>query len=227
MTNSPILRRFLDVGLLAATIAAVALSFVEGLPEWGLMAVLILFVVMFFVRWRIAEDRRVWMKSNWFDLLLVVILSSPFLRMLMALRLAHLLPALRLGMLMRANKERMLRLLVLSGESLPAAMATLFGMVFVFGAATFTLEHGHNPQFKELSDALWWAFVTITTVGYGDIVPTTAAGRVIAAMTMVVGIIIYSLLVANLTLFLNEYGRNHPKPGKISEEVKGPNQSEG
>ncbi len=214
MTSSPILRRFLDVGLFTATIAAVALSFVEGLPEWGLMAVLILFVVMFFARWRIAEDRRGWMKSNWFDLLLVVILSSPFLRMLMALRLAHLLPALRLGMLIRANKERMLRLLVLSGESLPAAMATLFGMVFIFGAVTFTLEHGHNPQFSELSDALWWAFVTITTVGYGDIVPITAGGRVVAAMTMVLGIVIYSLLVANLTLFLNEYSRSHPKPAK-------------
>ncbi|ATX82440.1 voltage-gated potassium channel [Mariprofundus ferrinatatus] len=218
MTNRDLFRRILDVGLFAATIAAVALSFIEGLPEWGLMAVLILFVVMFFTRWWVAEDRRTWMKSNWFDLLLVVLLSSPLLRMLMALRIAHLLPALKIGALIRSNKERLLRLLVLSGESLPAAMATLFGLVFVFGAVTFSLEHGHNPQFGELSDALWWAFVTITTVGYGDIVPITAGGRVVAVMTMVFGIIIYSLLVANLTVFLNEYGRRQMKVSAIAVE---------
>lgn len=207
MTNRDLLRRTLDVGLFTATIAAVALSFIEKVPQWGIMAVLGLFVVMFFGRWWMAEDRKGWMKSNWFDLLLVVLLSSPLLRMLMALRLAHLLPAMKLGVLIRANKERLIRLLVLSSDSFPAAMATLFGLVFVFGAAIFALEQGNNPQFGELSDALWWAFVTITTVGYGDIVPITPGGRVVAVMTMVFGIVIYSLLVANLTVFLNEYGR--------------------
>jgi len=216
MTRRLLIQRFLDVGLFTATIAAVALSFIEGLPDWGIMVVLILFVVMFFSRWWVAEDRRVWMKSNWFDLALVVLLSSPILRMLIALRLAHLLPALKLGVVIRANKERLLRLLVLSGESLPAAMATMFGLVFVFGAATFTLENGHNPQFGELSDALWWAFVTITTVGYGDIVPITSGGRVVAVMTMIFGIVIYSLLVANLTVFLSEYGKGKAKPAAIT-----------
>ncbi|ATX79147.1 voltage-gated potassium channel [Mariprofundus aestuarium] len=216
MTRRLLIQRFLDVGLFTATIAAVALSFIEDLPDWGIMVVLILFVVMFFSRWWAAENRRAWMKSNWFDLALVVLLSSPILRMLMALRLAHLLPALRLGVLIRANRERLLRLLVLSGESLPAAMATMFGLVFVFGAATFTLESGHNPQFGELSDALWWAFVTITTVGYGDIVPITSGGRVVAVMTMIFGIVIYSLLVANLTVFLSEYGRRSANPAAIA-----------
>jgi len=211
MTRRLLIQRFLDVGLFTSTILAVALSFVEGMPDWGIMAVLVLFVGMFFSRWWVAEDRRAWMKSNWFDLALVVLLSSPILRMFMALRLAHLLPALKLGVLIRANKERLLRLLVVSGESLPAAMATMFGLVFVFGAVTFTLEHGNNPQFGELSDALWWAFVTITTVGYGDIVPITSGGRVAAVMTMIFGIVIYSLLVANLTVFLSEYGRKSAK----------------
>ncbi|GAV19295.1 potassium voltage-gated channel Shaker-related subfamily A member 5 [Mariprofundus micogutta] len=219
MTQRLLWQRVLDVALFAATIGAVATSFVDGLPEWTIMAVLVAFVIMFFTRWWIADNRSEWMKANWFDLVVVVLLSSPFLRMLMALRLAHLIPALKLGALVRSNKDRLLRLLVISGDSLPAAMATMFGLVFVFGTITFLLEHGQNPQFAEFPDGLWWAFVTLTTVGYGDIVPITSAGRIIAVMTMIFGIIVYSLVVANLTVFLEEYGHKHAEEQKQPAEA--------
>jgi len=205
MTKQHVWARTLDIALFVLTLASVATSFVEGLPDWTTMAVLTVFVAMFFVRWRIADDRAAWMKSNWFDLVVVVLLSSPVLRMLMALRLVHLLPALRLGILFRANKERLLRLLLLSGESLPAALALVFGIVFVFGTSTYLLEHGHNPQFGVLQDGLWWAFVTLTTVGYGDIYPITSAGRIVAVITMIFGIVVYSLVIANVTVYLENY----------------------
>jgi len=183
------------------------------------MAVLVSFVVMFFTRWWVAEDRKVWMKANWFDLVLVVLLSSPILRMLMALRLVGLVPALRIGVLIRSNRERLMRMLVLSGESLPAAMAMIFGTVFVFGTSTYLLEHGHNPQFGELPDGLWWAFVTLTTVGYGDIVPITSGGRIVAVFTMIFGIVVYSLVIANLTVFLENYGHQHAAAKKTTAEA--------
>jgi voltage-gated potassium channel len=157
---------------------------------------------MFFIRWWLDDDRRGWMKSNWFDLALVVLLSSPVLRMLVALRVAGLAPALKIGALIRANRQRLLKLIVISGESLPGALALVFGIVFFFGASVFGLEHGHNPQFAELQDGLWWAFVTLTTVGYGDIVPVTSGGRMVAVITMVFGIAVYSLSIANLTAFI-------------------------
>jgi len=132
------------------------------------------------------------------------------------LRLVHLLPALRIGALIRANKDRLIRLILLSGDSLPIAAALVFGLVFVFGTATFLLEHGHNPQFSALPDGLWWAFVTLTTVGYGDIVPITPGGRVVAVVTMVIGIVVYSLVVANLTVFLEEYSHKRLARAEIS-----------
>ena len=224
MTHRLIYQRILDVALFVATVGAVATSFIEGLPEWTIMAVLVAFVVMFFTRWWIADNRKEWMKSNWFDLVVIVLLSSPFLRMLMALRLAHLVPALKLGAVIRSNKDRLLRLLLFSSESMPAAMAMMFGLVFVFGTVTFLLEHGQNPQFAEFPDGLWWAFVTLTTVGYGDIVPVTSAGRVVAVMTMIFGIMVYSLVVANLTVFIETYGRKHvvKKKGLAAEPVMEP-----
>jgi len=210
----------LDVALFIVTLAAVAIALIESLPDWTRLAALVTFVAMFFVRWWIDENRMVWMKSNWFDLALVVLLASPVLRMLMALKLVGVIPALKLGDLIRANRERLLRLLILSSESLPAAMAVMFGVVFTFGTSVYLLENGHNAQFGELQDGLWWAFVTLTTVGYGDIVPITGAGRVIAAMTMVLGIAVYSLMIANLTVFIEEYGQKKMAENNPSESVR-------
>ena len=202
MNRRGFFRRALDVALFLTTLGAVVVSFTDDLPEWVTLAVLFSFVVMFFIRWWIDDDRRSWMKSNWFDLALVVLLSSPVLRMLVALRVAGLAPALRIGTLIRANRQRLLNLIVISGESLPGALALVFGIVFFFGASVFGLEHGQNPQFAELQDGLWWAFVTLTTVGYGDIVPVTSGGRMVAVITMVFGIAVYSLSIANLTAFI-------------------------
>jgi len=207
MSQRTVWQRALDLGLFGATVGAVAIPFVDSLPDWSLLSVLVAFIVMFFARWWVADDRKVWMKANWLDLVVIVLLSSPILRMLMALRFVHLLPALRLGVLIRANKDRLIRLVLFSGDSLPVAMALVFGLVFVFGTATFLLEHGHNPQFSELQDGLWWAFVTMTTVGYGDVVPITPGGRMVAVMGMIFGIIVYSLVVANLTVFLESYAQ--------------------
>ncbi len=220
MNQRTILQRVLDGGLFAATVIAVALPFMDNRPTWALMAALICFVLMFFVRFWVADDRKAWMKSNWLDLVIIVLLSSPLLRMLMALRFAHLLPALRVGALIRANKDRLIRLVLFSGDSLPVAMALVFGLVFVFGTATFLLEHGHNPQFGVLQDGLWWAFVTLTTVGYGDVVPITPGGRMVAVMTMVIGIVVYSLVVANLTVFLEEYSHDHRDSREPSDKKR-------
>ncbi|MDX8392007.1 MAG: ion channel [Mariprofundaceae bacterium] len=211
-------QRFLDVALFVTTMGAVAASFVESLPEWATLAALLSFVVMFFIRWYIDDDRRAWMKSNWFDLALVVLLASPILRMLMAFKIAGLAPALKLGTLIRSNRQRLLKLVVLSGDSLPVAMALVFGLVFVFGTAVFMLEHGRNPQFQALQDGLWWAFVTLTTVGYGDMVPITGGGRMVAVFTMLFGIAVYSLVIANLTAFVEAYRqKSDDESGEIRE----------
>ena len=214
MNRRTLWQRVLDAGLFSATIGAVVIPFLDGMPDWLQLVLLVSFVLMFFVRWWVADDRKLWMKDNWLDLVIIVLLSSPFLRMLMALRFAHLLPALRLGAVIRANKARLIRLILFSSDSMPVAMALVFGLVFFFGTATFLLEHGHNPQFGELQDGLWWAFVTMTTVGYGDVVPITPGGRVVAVMGMVFGIIVYSLVVANLTVFLESYA--HKQAGKAA-----------
>jgi len=192
----------LDVLLFLLTVGAFMVSFREGAPDWWQLVILSLFVLCFLWRWHIASDRTDYIRSNWLDLVFVVLLASPVLRLFTALKFVRLAPALRLGVLMRKHRVQLLKLILLSRDSFPVAMALVFGMVFLFGTSTYMLEHQQNPSFSNISDGLWWAFVTLTTVGYGDIVPVTEAGRIIAALTMAFGIAVYSLLIANLTHFL-------------------------
>ncbi len=59
---------------------------------------------------------------------------------------------------------------------------------FVFAADFAVHEHPKNPGFATVGDALWWGIVTLTTVGYGDIVPKTSAGRWAGVSIMITGI---------------------------------------
>jgi hypothetical protein len=60
----------------------------------------------------------------------------------------------------------------------PVASSEAAGGVVVLGSlVAYHAEHPTNPGFATIGDALWWGIVTLTTVGYGDIVPKTPAGR--------------------------------------------------
>ena len=201
------LSRAIDGVLFLITLLAVGFSFWDEVPDWADLSVLVSFVLFFALRWWISEHRAAYLKSNWFDLVLIVLLASPFLRLLVAFRVVGLLPALRIAAIVRRNRHHIMKLIVISQDSFPAAMVLVFGSVFVFGTSAFLLEHGTNPSFGHVEDGLWWAFVTLTTVGYGDIFPITSAGRIVGVFTMVFGIGVYSLMIANLTFFVEEQGR--------------------
>jgi len=214
------LGKILDGLLFVSTVVAVGVGFWDAAPTWADPTVLVLFFVFFSARWYLSEDSHLYLKKNWLDLVLIVLFASPLLRVFSALRVMRLLPALRIGVLVRANRKRLLNLIILSQDSFPAAMTLVFGFVFVFGASVYFLEHNVNDQFGTISDGLWWAFVTLTTVGYGDIYPMTTSGRIVAVFTMIFGIALYSLLVANLTFFVEEQGRKRAAEALKQKEKK-------
>lgn len=77
-------------------------------------------------------------------------------------------------------------------------------------------------DFRSLPDALWWAVQTITTVGYGDIVPRHTEGRVIAAIVMLMGIALIAVVTATVTATLVIAGRadSETEPGdEIGERL--------
>ena len=81
-------------------------------------------------------------------------------------------------------------------------VALVAGSVMVAGAvAAYYAEHPVNPEFATFGDSLWWAIVTLTTVGYGDIVPETTTGRIAAVMIMITGVAVLGLLAGSLSSF--------------------------
>jgi voltage-gated potassium channel len=132
-----------------------------------------------------------------FDLIVVVATAPWFLlpgaqagRFVVALRLARLA---RLAMASRASRRLVQRL---GRVSLLAGGVTVTGALIAYYA-----ERPTNPEFATFGDALWWGIVTLTTVGYGDIVPKTATGRWAGVMIMITGIAVLGLLSGSLASF--------------------------
>ena len=78
----------------------------------------------------------------------------------------------------------------------------------VFGSVGIYLtESPTNPEFDTFGNSIWWALVTMSTVGYGDMVPLTVPGRVVASLTMVGGPLILVSLVGSMALVVYEEWR--------------------
>jgi voltage-gated potassium channel len=86
-------------------------------------------------------------------------------------------------------------------ERLGRVAAVAGGVVVVGSLVAYHAEHPTNPEFATVGDALWWGVVTITTVGYGDIVPKTPTGRWVAVVIMLTGVAVLGLLAGSLASF--------------------------
>jgi voltage-gated potassium channel len=169
----------------------------------------ILAAVVFIAAWLVFlldlvvhERRLVDYLGTWlgrFDLLVVVLTAPWFLvvgptdsKFLLLIRLARLS---RVVMATRGARRLFERL----GRVALVAVA----VVIVGAAVAYRAEHATNPGFATYGDALWWAIVTLTTVGYGDIVPKSTAGRVDSVMIMITGISILGLLAGSMASFFH------------------------
>lgn len=82
--------------------------------------------------------------------------------------------------------------------SVPFLTLSFFGnaVVSFFALAIYFVEKDINPKINSLLDAFWWSFATTTTVGYGDIIPVTDAGKIIGILLMLIGVAIFGVYTA-------------------------------
>ncbi|MET4070580.1 voltage-gated potassium channel [Bradyrhizobium sp. S3.2.6] len=86
------------------------------------------------------------------------------------------------------------RVLVLESGPLISVLVIFLMVVFLASVAEYFLERDVQPQtFGSVPAALWWAVVTLTTTGYGDVVPVTPLGRMVAALVMISGLGVFGL----------------------------------
>lgn len=86
---------------------------------------------------------------------------------------------------------------LVQNKHLKKYLLALIVLALLLGVWIVPVESGH--KINNLNDGLWWAVTTVTGVGYGDVVPVTGLGRVIGAVLMTVGLILFSFIVALLS----------------------------
>jgi voltage-gated potassium channel len=159
-------------------------------------AVCAFFLVDFTLSLRRSNDRWRYMRTwGWLDL----ISSIPTLDFARWGRLARIARISRVLRGLRATK--LLTTVVLRQRSqntvLAAALAALL-LVFASSTAMLHFETTLDASIKTAEDAVWWAVATITTVGYGDMVPVSTEGRVVAAILMTAGVGLFGVFAAAL-----------------------------
>ncbi len=93
-----------------------------------------------------------------------------------------------------------------NSRRLRTILAALIFFIFLFGYLFYISE----PEVRNLGDGIWWALVTITTVGYGDITPLTTVGRVVASSLMFLGLGLIATITAIVSAkFIQNFVDHH------------------
>jgi voltage-gated potassium channel len=139
------------------------------------------FVSELVVMLRVVDDRRAWLRSHPVEIA-VIVLTPPFLPA--GLAAVRLLRLVRLLVLIRALRT----ISPIEGLRYIAVLVVL--TIIAGGTAFASVEEGASQW-----DGIWWAIVTMATVGYGDVYPVTDGGRIIGIAVMLTGIAFLTVLV--------------------------------
>lgn len=162
----------------------------------------ILFLVDYLVRLNLAPERGKWFRGHLFELAVVTVPALRPLRLLKALTLVNTLQRTA-GTRLRSN-------IAVYGAGATAVL------IWIAALAVLDVERGRpGANIETFGDAVWWAFVTVSTVGYGDFYPVTGWGRTVAAMLMVGGVAVVGVTTATLASWIIERaseGRDDDEP---------------
>lgn len=158
----------------------------------------VLLMFDFFLTWHNAPDRRYYLlRYGWIDFLGSIpgLLFFRLLRIFRVLRILRRLRRTASAEVLRQARQRL-------GESTLIVAILMVYLLVTLGSIAIVLVESPDPQanIQTGGDAVWWSFVTIATVGYGDKYPLTEAGRVIGVTMMVLGVSVFSVLTGFLAL---------------------------
>jgi voltage-gated potassium channel len=173
----------------------------------------VFFLFEFSVRFYQADNKLKFMKWGWIDLI-SSIPTFDFLRPGRALRLIRLLRVLRA---FRSTRHLINHIYKSKTQGAFTTVSVIAVLMVIFSAiAILQVEDDPYSNIKTAEDAIWWAYVTITTVGYGDKFPITTEGRIIAAALMTVGVGLFGTFTAFLaSFFVADRQEQTKKTGEI------------
>jgi voltage-gated potassium channel len=212
-------RKWTDMPLLVLAIGSLPLLLLELITERlnetdknflfiVNVVIFIAFATDYFVELIICKQKSLYLKTEWSSLLiwiaqlLALLPALGFLGILRGARALRVLSTISrvigIGVSTRAEGKNLLK------RHAASFAFGLSGLTWISSAVAFTIveDIGKDGRFDSFFDALWWSACTITTVGYGDIYPATPAGRVVAVLTMIVGVSTLAVVTARIAQFL-------------------------
>lgn len=169
----------------------------EGLTDW---ITWLSFTAEAALLLTLVDDRWRYIKQNWLNLMIVA-MGLPIIwgvEVFYAAGLRTLRMFIMLSIFVRLSTDVRR---VLSKHHLGLTLFICFWIMVFSGL----LISGIDPAFESASDGIWWAWVTVTTVGYGDLVPSTPEGRIFGALLILMGIGLFSMLTASFSvLFITQ-----------------------
>ncbi len=187
--------RVFDVVAIGVVLAAVGMLMADSVPwvhdiygpelEAFEVVVGVLFVLEYAIRTWVATNKLRWIFS--FYGLIDLLALLPFVVSAFGLTYLRVLRVLRIFAILKVTRYTSASNILLRGivESRTKIGVFLLAVVVIETVVAFTM-HALEPQtFSSVPDAMWWVVVTVTTVGYGDVVPVTFFGKLVAAFTMV------------------------------------------
>ena len=217
-TGLAVWRKWTDMPLLILAIGSLPLLLLELITERlnetdknflfiVNVVIFIAFATDYFVELIICKQKSLYFKSEWSSLLiwiaqlLALIPALGFLGVLRGARALRVLSTISrligIGVSTRAEGKNLFR------KHAASYAFGLSGVTWISSAVAFTIAEdiGKEGRFDSFFDALWWSACTITTVGYGDIYPVTPAGRIVAVLTMIVGVSTLAVVTARIAQF--------------------------
>ena len=199
--NKRVIYEFIFCLLAIGSVILAIMDITNGLtPILALIdyAIWIIFVADYIIRFIISQEKLRFMRQNILDLIAIFPFNSAFrafraLKLLKVLKLTKLSKTFRMFAVLGRFTHKFKQFLNTNGFKYMLLVAGFF--ILIGGSLISIFE---NIAFF---DGIWWAFVTTTTVGYGDISPTSIGGRIVACILMIVGIGLVGSLTSTITSY--------------------------
>lgn len=224
-THTPAGRAF-DIALIIAIVTSLVVLVLESIPsiqaDWGQQLRYLeytftaLFTIEYLLRLYCSPKPAAYAKSFYGVVDILAIMptylsllfpSAAFMGVIRALRIMRIFRVLKLVRYLQ-DSNVLLRSLLMAKRKIFVFFNTVAILVTIFGALIYVIE-GPENGFTSIPKSIYWAIVTITTVGYGDLVPQTDLGKAVASLTMLLGYSILAVPTGIITAELNQEMRSH------------------